>query len=147
MEWEDIRVGVTREHGSREVTEEEIVAFARTYDPQPIHIDPDAAAAGPFGGLIAGGWMTTAIFSSLWVRDTLAGGGNVWSPGIDELRWLVPVRPGDVLTARSRVVDKWPSERDPTRGTILGEYELVNQDGEVVLRMRGRGQTIRNTGG
>ena len=143
MDWEDVVVGEMRVHGSREVTEEEIIAFARAYDPQPIHVDPVAAAEGPFGGLIASGWLTTALFSSLWARDLLEDGGNVWSPGIDELRWLAPVRPGDVLTARSRVLDTWPSERDPSRGTILGEYELVNQDDEVVLRMRGRGQMLR----
>jgi acyl dehydratase len=141
--WEDFRVGDDAVHGSWEVTEEEILRFAREFDPQPFHTDPEAAAAGPFGGLIASGWHTAAIHMGLFVRSQLVGSASMGSPGVEELRWLVPVRPGDVLTARSRIVDAWPSGTDPRRGTVVGEHELVNQRGEVVMRMRARGHIAR----
>jgi acyl dehydratase len=136
--WEDLTVGDEAVHGTHTMTEEEILAFAREYDPQPFHVDPVAAAAGPFGGLIASGWQTAAIYMGLFVRDALDDSAAMGSPGVEELRWLAPVRPGDVLTARSRVVDTWPSETDPSRGTMVGENELVNQDGVVVMRFRAR---------
>lgn len=141
--WEDFPVGTEAVHGSVEVTEEEIVRFAREFDPQPLHVDPVAAAEGPFGGLIASGWHTAALSMGLFVRSQLLGSASMGSPGVEELRWLVPVRPGDVLTGRSRIVDAWPSERHPGRGTIVGEHELVNQRGEVVMRMRARGHLAR----
>ena len=136
--WEDFEVGDEAVHGSHTITEEEIVAFAREYDPQPFHLDPAAAAASPFGGLIASGWHTAAIYMGLYVRNAMDDTAGMGSPGVEELRWLAPVRPGDTLTARSRVVDAWPSESDPGRGTMVGENELVNQDGVVVLRFRAR---------
>ena len=136
--WEDFAVGDEAVHGSHEITEEEIVAFAREFDPQPFHLDPEAAAAGPFGGLIASGWHTAAIYMGLYVRAHMLETAGMGSPGVEELRWLAPVRPGDVLTARSRIVDVWPSENDPGRGTVVGENELVNQSDVVVLRFRAR---------
>ena len=136
--WEDFEVGHEAVHGSHTITAEEIVAFAREYDPQPFHVDPAAAAASPYGGLIASGWQTAAIYMSLYVRAQMLDTAGMGSPGVEELRWLAPVRPGDTLTARSRVVDAWPSESDPRRGTMVGENELVNQDGVVVLRFRAR---------
>jgi acyl dehydratase len=136
--WEDFPVGAEEEHGSVEVSEDEIVRFASEFDPQPFHTDPVAAAAGPFGGLIASGWHTASLYMGLLVRSQLQGSASMGSPGVDELRWLVPVRPGDVLAARSRIVEAWPSERDPGRGTIVGEHEFVNQRGEVVMRLRAR---------
>ncbi len=81
----------------------------------------------------------------MFVRNVLLDSASLGSPGVEELRWLVPVRPGDVLTGRSRVVDAWPSERDPRRGTIVGEHEPVNQNGEVVMRMRARGFIARRS--
>jgi acyl dehydratase len=141
--WEDFETGQEAEHGSHAITAEEIVEFAREYDPQPFHVDPEAAAAGPFGGLIASGWHSAALYMGMFVRNVLLDSASLGSPGVEELRWLVPVRPGDVLTGRSRVVEAWPSERDPRRGTIVGEHELVNQDGEVVMRMRARGFIAR----
>ena len=141
--WEDFPVGVELEHGSVELTEEEIVRFASAYDPQPFHTDPEAAAAGPFGGLIASGWHTASLYMGLFVRSQLRNSASMGSPGVEELRWLVPVRPGDVLTARSRVVESWPSETSPGRGTIVGEHEFVNQRGEVVMRFRARAHVAR----
>jgi acyl dehydratase len=135
--WEDFEVGVETVHGSHTITEDEIVRFAQEFDPQPFHTDP--AAEGPFGGLIASGWHSAALYMGMFVRNVLLDSASLGSPGVEELRWLVPVRPGDVLTGRSRVAEAWPSQRDPRRGTIVGEHELVNQDGDVVMRMRARG--------
>ena len=140
--WEDFPVGTEIEHGSVEVTEEEIIRFATTYDPQPYHVDPEAAVAGPFGGLVASGWHTAALYMGLFVRS-LENRVSMGSPGVEELRWLVPVRPGDVLTARSRVLEAWLSERHAGRGTIVGEHEFVNQRGEVVMRFRARSLMAR----
>ncbi len=134
--WEDFEVDVEVVHGTHEITADEIVRFGREFDPQPFHTDP--GIDGPFGGLIASGWHSAAIYMGMFVRNVLLDTASLGSPGIEELRWLVPVRPGDVLTARSRVVEAWPSERDAGRGTIVGEHELVNQNGDVVMRMRGR---------
>jgi acyl dehydratase len=141
--WEDFPVGAEVEHGSVEVSEEDILRFAREFDPQPIHVDPEAAADGPFGGLIASGWHTAALYMGLFVRSQLLGSASMGSPGVEELRWLAPVRPGDVLTGRSRVAEAWPSETNAGRGTVVGEHELVNQRGEVVMRMRARGFIAR----
>ena len=147
--WEDVAVGDEVVHGTVDVGEEEIIRFAREFDPQPFHIDAAAAAASPFGGLIASGWHTAAIYMGLFVRSELLASASLGSPGVENLRWLTPVRPGDVLTGRSRVVDAWPSETNPGRGTIVGEHELVNQRGEVVFQMRARGFIARrpSTGG
>ncbi len=141
--WEDFPVGLEVEHGSHEITAEEIVRFASEFDPQPFHVDAEEASEGPFGGLIASGWHTAALYMGMFVRSQLLGSASLGSPGVEELRWLVPVRPGDVLTARSRVVEAWPSETNPQRGTIVGEHEMVNQRGEVVMRMRARGFIAR----
>ena len=141
--WEDFAVGDEVVHGTHKLGEEEIVRFAREFDPQPFHVDPAAAAASPFGGLIASGWHTAAVYMGLFVRSELLASASLGSPGVENLRWLVPVRPGDVLTGRSRVVDSWPSETNPSRGTIVGEHELVNQRGEVVFEMRARGFIAR----
>ena len=134
--WEDFVVDEEIVHGTHEMTADEIVRFAREFDPQPFHTDPDVD--GPFGGLIASGWHSAALYMGMFVRNVLLGTASLGSPGVEELRWLVPVRPGDVLTGRSRVVESWPSERDSGRGTIVGEHELVNQNGDVVMRMRAR---------
>ena len=141
--WEDFPVGAEAEHGTVEVSEEDIVRFAREFDPQPFHVDPEEAADGPFGGLIASGWHTAALYMGLFVRSQLLGTASMGSPGVEGLRWLAPVRPGDVLTGRSRIVEAWPSETSPRRGTVVGEHELVNQRGELVMRMRVRGHVAR----
>ena len=120
------------------MTPDAIHAFASEYDPQPIHLDPEGAAKEIFGGVIASGWHSAALYMGMFVRNVLLDSASLGSPGVEELRWLVPVRPGDVLTGRSRVVESWPSERDAGRGTIVGEHELVNQNGDVVMRMRAR---------
>jgi acyl dehydratase len=136
--FEDFAPGQTIELGTRTVSEEEIVAFAREWDPQPFHVDPEAAKESVFGGLIASGWHTGSIWMRMYV-DTVLGSAARGSPGIEELRWLAPVRPGDVLTASLTVLEATPSERDPTRGTIRIRGEMTNGDGVVVMRMTSRG--------
>ena len=141
--WEDFTKGETMELGSYEITRDEILEFARRYDPQPFHVDEEAAAAGPFGGLAASGWHTAAVFMRLFVDGILNSTASMGSPGIEELRWTAPVRPGDVLTGRVRVLDSYPSERRPDRGTVVTHCEAVNQDGMVVMTMRGRSHLRR----
>ena len=137
--FEDFKPGQVVELGSHVVSEEEILAFARQWDPQPFHVDPEAAKASVFGGLIASGWHTGAMWMRLYVDSVLDGVASMGSPGIEELRWLAPVRPGDTLHGRLTVLETTPSERRPDRGTIRIRGEMVNQDGITVLSMVSRG--------
>jgi acyl dehydratase len=137
--FEDFAPGEVVELGTRTVTKEEIVAFAHEFDPQPLHLDEDAAADGPFHGLIASGWHTAALFMRLYVDAVVADSVSMGSPGVEELRWLKPVRPGDTLRGRLTVLETTPSSRRPDRGTVRSRCELLDQDGEVVLSMVARG--------
>jgi acyl dehydratase len=137
--WEDFEVGEVTELGSVDVTEQEVLEFARRYDPQPFHVDPDAAAAGPFGGLIASGWHTTALFMGMFVRSVLLHSASMGSPGVEEIRWLAPVRPGDRLSGRVTVTGAQPSATNPRRGTIFTTSEVLNQEGAVVMTLKARG--------
>ena len=131
--FEDFAVGETAVLGSRTVSEEEILAFAGKYDPQPFHTDPEAAKASIFGGLIASGWHTCAIMMRLSV-DAMerAMEAGVGSPGVDSCRWLRPVRPGDTLTLKREVTEAWPSRTKPI-GFVRSHMEMRNQRGDVVL--------------
>jgi acyl dehydratase len=145
--FEDFRVGDVVRLGRRRITRDEIVEFASEFDPQPFHLDEDAGRRSPFGGLVASGWHTAAVFMGLFVRELLLDSASLGSPGVEELRWLRPVRPGDELTGVVRVVETRPSERDPRRGTVITESEVLNGDGEVVMRMRARGFFARREPG
>ena len=112
LHFEDFEPGQVYELGTRPVTESEIVAFAREWDPQPFHIDPEAAKESVFGGLIASGWQTVAMWMRMYV-DTMLGSAARGSPGIEELRWLAPVRPGDTLSGRLTVLEATPSATRP----------------------------------
>jgi len=136
--FEDIEPGGVYELGTRTVTESEIVAFAREWDPQPFHTDPEAAKESVFGGLIASGWHTGSMWMRMYV-DTMLGSAARGSPGIEELRWLAPVRPGDKLSGRLTVLEARPSATKPDRGTIRIRGEMVNQDGVTVMSMTSRG--------
>lgn len=138
--FDDFVVGETIELGSVDVTEESIIQFARQFDPQVFHIDPVAAKDSPFGGLIASGWHTCSMYMRLLYDGLLSGASSQGSSGMEELRWLAPVRPGDTLLARYTVLDATPSATKPGRGTVRFLSEMVNQDAKVVLRMVGRGQ-------
>jgi acyl dehydratase len=137
--FEDFAAGEVFELGSHQVTEAEIVEFAERWDPQPFHVDPEAAAESVFGGLIASGWHTGAMWMRMYVDSMLGGPSSQGSPGIEELRWLAPVRPGDTLRGRLTVLDATPSERRPERGTVRIRGEMLNQDGVTVLTMVSRG--------
>lgn len=133
--FEDYVPGATYEFGDIEVTEAEIVEFARRYDPQDFHTDPVAAAKSPFGGLIASGWLTTALMMRLFSDHYLSKNASLSSPGIDELRWKKPVRPGDRLRVRVTVVEARPSQSKPDRGMVRSSIEVLNQEGEIVMSL------------
>lgn len=133
--FEDYVVGSTGEFGPVEVDETELVEFGRRYDPQPFHVDAQAAAAGPFGGLITSGWQTCALMMRLLAQDYLSPASSLGSPGIDELRWLRPVRPGDQLLLHTTVEEARLSRSKPDRGLLRTRVELTNQTGETVLSM------------
>jgi acyl dehydratase len=133
--FEDYVVGTTKEHGSIRVDEEELLDFGRRFDPQPIHVDRAAAAAGPYGGLIASGWHTCALMMRLFAREYLSPVSSLGSPGVDELRWLRPARPGDVLTLRTTVEETRLSRSKPDRGLVRTRAELLDGDGQAVLSL------------
>jgi acyl dehydratase len=141
--FDDFEPGRVYELGSTTVSEEDILTFAREFDPQPFHVDPEAAKESVFGGLIASGWHTGAMWMRLYVDAMLGGPTSQGSPGIEELRWLAPVRPGDTLHGRLTVLDATPSSRRPDRGTVRIRGEMVNQDGVTVLSMVSRGHFAR----
>ena len=134
--FEDYVPGAVYEFGSCEVTEADIIDFARRFDPQPMHLDEAAAAQGPFGGLIASGWHTAALMMRLFVDHFLLGQASLASPGIDELRWTRPVRPGHVLHLRVTVLEATRSRSKPDRGMVRTLIEVLNQDGEVVMSLK-----------
>jgi acyl dehydratase len=134
--FEDYLPGAVFECGHTPVSEAEIIEFARRYDPQDMHLDPEAAARGRFGGLVASGWHTAAMVMRLIAENFLSKGTSLASPGIDELRWLKPVRPGDVLRIRVTVVEATPSRSRSDRGMVRSLVEVLNQDGEVVMSMK-----------
>jgi acyl dehydratase len=125
------------------VSRDEIVAFAREFDPQPFHIDEAAAASSVFHGLLASGWHTAAILMRLMYDTFLHDAASLGSPGVDEIRWLKPVRPGDTLRARFTVVEAVPSRSKPDRGLVRSFTEMLNQHGEVVMTVRGMGMFAR----
>jgi acyl dehydratase len=135
--FEDFVPGSVRELGPAVVDEAEIIEFARRYDPQPIHTDPEWARTGPFGGLIASGWHTAAIAMRLLVDQYLPTASSLASPGIDELRWLRPVRPGDELRVRVTVIETRPSRSRPDRGLLRSRIEVLEADGSAVMTMIG----------
>jgi len=134
--FEDYVAGDVHEFGSIAAEETEMVAFARRFDPQPFHIDPVAAKQSPFGGLIASGWYTASLMMRLFVDHYLSHVASLSSPGVDELRWLKPVRPGDALSLRVTVSGTKRSRSKPDRGIVHSDIEVLNQNGEVVMSMR-----------
>jgi acyl dehydratase len=133
--FEDYQGGAVYEYGYATVAEEEVIAFARRFDPQPFHADPELATAGPFGGLIASGWHTAGIFMRLFADHYLSRVASLGSPGVDELRWPVPVRPGDRLRLRTTIIEARPSRSKPDRGLVRTRAELLNQDNRGALSL------------
>ena len=136
ISYEDLEVGSRDEVGTHTFTAEEILEFADRFDPQPFHIDEAAAQASPFGGLIASGWHTCSVMMGMLVRNVLTGSTSLGSPGIDEIRWLRPVRPGDSLRMYNSVLAKRVSKSQPDRGIVTTLWEGVNQAGETVVTVR-----------
>lgn len=136
--WEDFVPGSTTELGERTLTRDEIVSFASEWDPQPFHLDEDAAAAGPFGELTASGWQTYTVWSRMFVDGVLNRSAAMGGPGMEDLRLVKPVRPGDRLRGVLEVLETWPSSKRGDRGTVFFEGRLTDDADEVVLRMRGR---------
>ena len=133
---DDLEPGFVFETGSRTLSEEDIVAFARLHDPQPFHVDPEAAAASPYGGIIASGFQTMLTAFALTLEANVWNEASLGSPGMDEVRWLVPVRPGDTLSVRAEVLSVAPSRSRPDRGRAEIAYSVRNGDGTEVMRYR-----------
>ena len=135
MVFDEFHAGQRLTCGPVTVTEAEIVAFANAYDPQWFHTDPVRAAEGRWGGLIASGWHTCAIAMRLVVDGVLRGSESFGSPGLEYVKWLAPVRPGDALTMHADVLDARRSERNPVLGILRWQWRIVNQAGVAVLEL------------
>ena len=133
--FEDIVVGTKTKFGSYQVTREEVIEFAQKYDPQPFHLSDEAAAKTHFGRLAASGWHTTAMTMAMVVENLLnTEQAGLGSPGIDELRWLKPVYPGDTLRCETEVLEKSPSNSRPEMGSYRSQMQVFNQHDEPVMR-------------
>jgi len=139
VSFEDMVVGTAIEIGKHTFTREEIVEFAQKFDPQPFHLDEAAAAESAFRGLVASGWHTCSVMMGMLVRKVLSDSTSMGSPGIDEIRWLKPVRVGDTITMMNDVLDKRVSESKPDRGIVSTRWEGINQHGETVITVRSKG--------
>ena len=135
--FEDFSPGDVFEFGSYTVTEEEIIRFAEQFDPQSFHLDREAAKNSLFGGIVASGMHTLSILMRLTVDGFLCDTNGLGSPGIDEARWLIPVRPDDILSVRMTVLEVIPSKSRPERGVLKLSTDVLNQDGGVVAVQKG----------
>ncbi len=136
--FEDFNVGETVEIGRHAVTEAAILEFGRQYDPQPFHTDPEGARASIYGGLIASGWQTCSIVMRVMCDAYLSEAASMGSPGMEEIRWLKPVRPGDVLVVMRTIEEARPTSKTD-RGLVLSRWDVYNQRDEHVMMMRGYG--------
>ncbi|MEH6474323.1 MAG: MaoC family dehydratase [Sneathiella sp.] len=144
--FEDIKIGSSNEFGSKTVSLEEIVKFATQYDPQPFHIDEEAAKDSIYGGIIASGWHTASMTMRMMVDHMISGRAGLGSPGVDNLRWFKPVRPGDTLRVRSEVLSKKQSKSRPEMGTIFGVTQVFNQHDDMVMSFGTIGMTSLRPG-
>lgn len=133
--WEDFEVGKTLTYGAYEVTKEEIFEYAKAYDPQPHHVDEEAAKKSLVGGLCASGWHTCAMFMRMLCDGYLLRSASMGASGIDEVRWMKPVRPGHVLSAKSTCLSKRVMNSRPNVGICQMKHEIYNQNGELVMTM------------
>jgi acyl dehydratase len=145
--FEDFHPGQEIDLGTRTVSEEEIIAFAREYDPQPFHIDRDAAAGSIYGGVIASGWHTCSMMMRMVVDGLMARASSMGSPGLESVRWLRPVRAGDTLHVRYLTQDVRASNSKPDRGVVWSKWVATNQHGEEVCTVEGMGMFARRTAG
>ena len=145
--WEDFKVGEVEQIGARLVDRDEVIAFAKQYDPQPFHIDEAAGKQSIYGGLIASGWHTCAMVMRMMCDTYMLQSASVGSPGIDNLKWLKPVRPGDTISARRTTLETRASKSKPDIGIVNNLWEVFNQDGEMVMSMQGYGMFRRRNPG
>lgn len=145
--WEDFPVGSVREFDGPTVSRDEIIDFARRFDPQPFHLDEEAARQTHFGGLVASGWHTGSMAMRIICDGYLHEAASLGSPGIDKLRWTAPVRPGDTLRLRMTVLSARPMKSKPHIGLLESHWEMFNQRGELVLDMSGWGMFGRRDAG
>ena len=145
--WEDFKVGEVEQIGGKRVDKEEVIAFAKQYDPQPFHVDEAAAKQSIYGGLIASGWHTCAMVMRMMCDTYMLQSASVGSPGIDNLKWLKPVRPGDTISARRTTLETRASKSKPDIGIVNNLWEVFNQDGEMVMSMQGYGMFRRRNPG
>jgi acyl dehydratase len=141
--WDDYEIGQKFDLGSTSFTADEIVDFARQYDPQSFHVDAGAARQSLFGGLIASGWHVTAKLMRLFVDNYVDQRTALGSPGVDEVRWLKPVRPGDTLSAWVECAGKVPSKSRPEMGIVHEQWRATNQKGELVMTLKGTNMVRR----
>jgi len=141
--FEDVEIGTGRETASRTLSKDEIIEFAREFDPQPFHLDEAAAKQSLYGGLIASGWHTASVMMRLLVDTFVGRTASIGSPGFDNLRWLKPVRPGDTIRARSVCIEKTPSKSRPDLGSVKFHTEVFNQRDEVVMSLTSIGLYLK----
>ena len=141
--WEDLTVGSVRDLGTASLTAEEIKEFAAKFDPQPFHLDEEAARHSMFGALCASGWHTCALAMGMTVRNFLSKSASLGSPGLESLKWLKPVYPGDTLRLRQVIVEARPLRSRPDVGIVRSRWEMSNQHGEPVMQMEGYGMFRR----
>lgn len=144
--FEDYRPGAVYEYGYLTVTEDEIVEFATRFDPQPIHVDREFAATGPFGGLIASGWHTSGLMMRMFADHVLSRVAGIASPGVEELRWPAPLRPGDSVRLRVTIEQARVSRSKPDRGVLRTTAELFNQHDVLVLSATATNILLRRSG-
>ena len=135
LHWEDFVVGSVAEYGPRTITREEIVAFAAEFDPQPMHLDEEAASASMLGGLAASGWYLCCILMRMCADAFVLDSSSMGAPGVDEVRWLLPVRPDDELSLRATVLDTRASKSRLDMGFVRFEFELFNAQGRRVMTL------------
>lgn len=141
--FEDFYAGQDLDLGTRLVTEDEIIAFAQAFDPQPFHVDPAAAAQSIYGGVIASGWHTCSMMMRMVVDGLMSRASSMGSPGLDSVRWLAPVRAGDTLNVHYRTVKVKASASKPDRGVVWSQWVALNQHGETVCTVDGMGMFAR----
>jgi len=143
--FEDVQVGTVLEFGNKKMTRQEIIDFAKKYDPQPFHIDEEAAKDSIYGDVIASGWHTGSVTMRMMVDHMVNDRAGLGSPGFNNLKFRLPVRPGDTLRVRSTVMDKKRSRSRPEMGTIFGLVEVLNQKDEVVMSFESLGMIKART--
>lgn len=144
--FDDFSNGEIFEFGDEAVVEAEVLDFARRFDPQPFHVNADAAARSIYGGLIASGWHTAALMMRMMVDHFIPAAASLGSPGMNEIRWLKPVRPGDHLRLRLTITEVTRSRSKPDRGVLQQQVEVLNQHGESVMSCVGMGMYRRRPG-